>query len=87
MNYTPLLIPCDLCKASFDHAMTTVGVPIYLHVHPLLLERAREIVAARDMTPNHYIVGEPRTVIAFADESIINVNEWYLVTAIGSNPP
>lgn len=58
--------------------MVTMDVPIYLHVHPSNLERARETLAASKMVA--------RQVIAVADDSIMNVNEWFLVTAIGSNP-
>lgn len=78
MKYTPMQIQCDLSESSFDAAMGTMNVPVYLHVHPSLLERAKEILTKR-ATPHH--------VIALADESITNVNEWYLVTAIGSSPP
>ena len=85
-RYTPMRITCDLCEASFNEAMATMDVPIYLHVHPLLLERAQSIANARDMTPSPFVVGEPKRVIALADESITNVNEWYLETSIGSNP-
>lgn len=34
MKYTPMQPPCDLCKATFDAAMATMDIPIYLHVHP-----------------------------------------------------
>jgi hypothetical protein len=87
MEYTPMKTQCDLCVASFEAAMETMDVPIYLHVHPSLLERAQAIADARDMMPNPFIAGEPKRIIAIADDSIINVNEWFLVTAIGSNPP
>jgi hypothetical protein len=79
-KYTPMKISCDLCVASFNEAIATMDVPIYLHVHPLLLERAREITDASNAA------GVARRVIALVDESIINVNEWYLETSIGSNP-
>jgi len=87
MKYQHLPTECDLCVESFNAAMMTMDVPIYLHVHPSNLQRAREILAGRDMTPSPYVRGEPRRVEAIADDSIINVNEWYLVTAIGSYPP
>jgi hypothetical protein len=86
-RYTPMRIQCDLCELSFNAAMGEMNVPIYLHVHPLLLERAKEILAARDMTPSKHVGGMPRYVEALADDSITNVNEWWLETSIGSNPP
>lgn len=87
MKYTPMKTQCDLTESTFNYAMQTMYVPIYLHVHPSRIERAKEILAKRDMTPSRFIEGEPKLVIAVADESITNVEEWYLVTAIGSNPP
>jgi hypothetical protein len=86
MKYTPMKIPCDLCIASFDYAMATM-VPMYLHVHPSNIERARAVVATRDSTPNPALRRLPRVIVAIADESITNVNEWYLETSIGSSPP
>lgn len=79
MKYTHMTIECDLCVTSFEAAMATMDVPIYLHVHPSNLDRAREVLGDSKMVA--------REVIAVADDSITNVNEWYLVTAIGSSPP
>jgi hypothetical protein len=89
VKYTPMRIPCDLCAASFEEALGTVGVPIYLHVHPSRLGRAQEILAARDTTcspKSPIVIGEPRRIEAVADKSITNVEEWFLVTSIGSSP-
>jgi hypothetical protein len=79
VKYTPLPTSFDLCVTSFEWAMGSTTVPIYLHVHPSLVERAKEIVAAPH-APGCRI--DPEVV---ADETL-NVNEWYLVTSIGSDP-
>ena len=85
MKYTPMQPPCDLCKATFDAAMATMDIPIYLHVHPSLMDRAAEVLALRDLTPSKVVLGYPRHVEAIAD-STLAPHEWYLVTAIGSAP-
>jgi hypothetical protein len=79
-KYTPLPTSCDLSVTSFEWAMGSTNTPIYLHVHPSLVERAKEIITAPH-APGRRI--DPEVV---ADETL-NVNEWYLVSSIGSDPP
>jgi hypothetical protein len=80
-KYTPMSISCDFTLATFKVAMTATWVPIYLHVHPSMVERANEIVDDPLMAPGRRI--KPKIT---ADDTL-NVNEWYLVTSIGSDPP
>jgi len=75
-----MVTQCDLATVSFDAAMGTLYVPIYLHVNPALRERAERIAAER----RSY---EARGPIIVVDDDTLNINEWYLVSAIGSNPP
>ena len=81
VRYTPMRIPCDLCEASFKDAMAALGVPIYLHVHASKIDLAREIIHS-PKTRSEFT----RQVEAIVDDSITNPEEWFLQSAIGSNP-
>jgi hypothetical protein len=80
MKYHLMPTACDLTEATFNWAMGQSTPPFYLHVHPFKVKRAQSIVDApappgRRNAPIHVV----------ADDEL-NENEWYIVTAIGSNP-
>jgi hypothetical protein len=79
MKYTPMLIHCDLAAETLNWAMASTEVPIYLHVHPSMVSHAQEVVDY-PAPPGRRI--KPEVV---ADDTL-GINEWYLVTSIGSNP-
>ena len=76
--YDPMPTPCDLACASLYAAMGT-NPSIQLHVHPDRIEQARHIVAETS--------APWRTMPTVVADHTLVVNEWYLVSAIGSDPP
>jgi hypothetical protein len=81
LAYTHLPIGCDLTCATLEWAMGQLDTPIYLHVHPSRVSSAREIVAR---TPHAM---EFRVIPTEVSDDTLAINEWYLVTSIGSRPP
>ena len=81
-KYDRLPIDCDFCVETFRAAMMA-NPPFYLHVHPLLVEYAKEVLA----DPGASWPGKRDAPIHIVPDDKLNHNEWYIVSSIGSDPP
>jgi hypothetical protein len=77
-KYTPMKTPCDLGRITLDVAIRA-SPPMFLHVHPSQLKRAKEIVTAGSLPEAFW-----RVVPEVISDATLFPNEWYLTTAIGS---
>jgi hypothetical protein len=80
VKYTPLPITADLSRSSYEYAMSQTFPPIYLHVHPSMTARAASVIEPK-------LPGQRECSIEIVADETLGVNEWYLVSSIGSNPP
>jgi hypothetical protein len=83
MKYEPLPTASDLGVESFRYAMIMTNPPFYLHVHPLNVERAKTILA----DPRSTWPGRRDAPMFVVPDDTLNDNEWYISSAVGSNPP
>ena len=81
-KYEPLPTDVDFSIVAFEVAMAS-NPPFYLHVHPLAAERARAVLTDRESD----WAGRRKAPIHVVEDDTLNNNEWYIVTAVGSDPP